>query len=99
MRLWDRTIEQMGPEAREILAAEPPQDGAMAVVLTAWDDVMRMRPMGFDVGLVPTDKMMWWCDRQGMDEESADLLWAVIKRLDRDDRERRNRPQPSAPAR
>ncbi len=96
MRLWGRTIDEMGDEAKEILRAQPPQDNAMGVVLTAWDDLFRMRPMGMDVGLVPTDKAMCWCDRNGLDEEAADILWTVIKRLDRDDHEKRNRPAPGS---
>ena len=96
MRLWKRTIDQMGDEARAVLLAQPPQDNAMGVALNAWDDLLRCRPMGMDVGLVPWDVAMDWCDRAGLDDEAADILWSVIKRLDRDDHERRNRPAPGS---
>ncbi len=92
MRLWDRTRDQMGPEAREILEAEPPQDNAMGIVLEAWGDLMTCRPIGMDVGPVPWDKAMDWCDRHGLDRHASRIVWTVIQRIDRDDRERRSRP-------
>jgi hypothetical protein len=94
MRLWKRTREQMSGEAREVLDAQPPQDNAMGVVLNAWDDLLRCRPMGMGVGLVPWTAAMQWCDRHGLDEDAAQILWTVVKRIDADDHERRNRPAP-----
>jgi hypothetical protein len=37
---------------------------------------------------------MQWCDRHGLDEDAAQILWTVVKRIDADDHERRNRPAP-----
>jgi len=96
MRLWGRKLEGMSAEARTILDAEPPQDSAMGVVLHAWDDLMRERPLGMDIGLVPWSAAMRWCDRRELDDEAAEILWYVIKRLDRDDHERRSRPAPGS---
>ena len=86
----------MGDEAREILAAEPPQDNAMGIVLEAWDDLQTERPMGMDLGPVPWSSCRDWCQDHGLDAQGARILWTVIKRIDRDDRERRNRPGPGS---
>ena len=97
MRLWGRTRDEMPDEARGVLNAEPPQDNAMGVVLHAWEDLSTCRPIGMAVGPIPWTAAMEWCDRHDLDEQSARLLWSVIKRLDRDElsRQDKNRPAPS----
>ncbi len=96
MRLWNRTIEQMGAEAREVLSRQPEQDNAMGVVLNAWDDMSTCRPIGMVEGRISWDVCDRWCVRHGMDDDSARILWTVIKRLDVEELERRaferNRP-------
>lgn len=68
----------------------------MGIVLEAWGDLMTERPSGMDVGPVPWSSAMDWCDRNGLDQQGARIIWTVIKRLDRDDHERRNRPAPGS---
>lgn len=89
MRLWNRTREQMGPEAREIFARQPPQDEAMGVCLSAWDDLSTCRPVGMAEGRIPWTACDRWCERHGLDDAAARLLWAVIKRCDIEELERR----------
>lgn len=90
MRLWKRTIDQMGPEAREIFAREPEQDDAMRVVLMAWGDLDTCRPLGFSgEGWIGWDKCDRWCERKGLDADAADVLWRVIHRVDIEEMERR----------
>ena len=97
MRLWNRTREEMGDEARAVLDAEPEQDDAMGLVLLAWDDLLTCRPLGMDLGPVPWSAAMDWCDRHGLDAQGARVVWSVIRRIDLADRERRTRPAPGSP--
>lgn len=105
MRLWNRTREQMGPEAREILAQEPEQDDAMGVVLNAWDDMSTCRPVGMSEGRIPWDKVRLWGKDHGLDRDARRILWSVIKRIDIEELERRafeakaNRPAQPPPRR
>lgn len=82
MRLWNRTREQMGPEAREIFARQPEQDDAMGVCLNAWETLQTCRPGGMVEGWIPWDKCDLWCQRHGLDDDAARILWAVIHRCD-----------------
>ncbi len=86
----------MGGEARAVLDAEPPQDAAMGIVLHAWGDLSTCRPVGMDVGQLPWDKVMSWCDRHQLDEDATRIVWAVIRRLDRDFFERLAKNRPAA---
>lgn len=98
MRLWNRTREQMGPEAREIFAQEPEQDDAMGVVLNAWDDLSTCRPVGMIEGRIPWLACDRWSERHGLDNDAARILWIVIKRLDVEELERRAFEASSRPA-
>jgi hypothetical protein len=100
MRLWNRTIEQMGPEGREVLSRRPPQDEAMGVVLSAWEDLSTCRPVGMTEGWIPWDKAKDWGIENGLDVEERRLLWAVIHRLDVEEMDRRafERRTPDRPA-
>lgn len=90
MRLWNRTIEQMGGEARAILDAQPPHDDAMGVVFNAWNDLSTCRPVGFGgEGRIPWTACDRWCERHDMDDDAARILWTVIARLDIEEMERR----------
>lgn len=89
MRLWNRTIDQMGPEAREVLSMQPPQDDAMGVCLIAWGDLSTERPVGMVEGRIPWSACDRWAVRHGMDDDSARILWTVIKRLDIEEMDRR----------
>lgn len=89
MRLWSRTIEQMGAEAREIFARQPEQDDAMGIVLNAWEDLQTERPLGFGEGRIPRSKCRDWCKEQGIDTREANVIWQVIARLDIEEMERR----------
>ena len=89
MRLWNRTREQMGSEAREVLSREPPQDDAMGVCLNAWDDLSTCRPVGMVEGRIGWDKARDWCRDRGMDHSATRILWTVIKRCDVEELERR----------
>lgn len=99
MRLWNRTIEQMGGEAREILDRQPPQDDAMGVVLNALDDLETCRPEGMAEGRIPWTACDRWCERHDMDSDTSRILWTVIKRLDIEELDRRafERSRPAAP--
>lgn len=103
MRLWNRTIEQMGPEAREILANQPPRDEAMDVALNAWNDLVTCRPPGFGgEGRIPWDKAKDWGIEHELDVDARRVLWIVIQRLDIEDLERRafeaKADRPAAPS-
>lgn len=90
MRLWKRTIEQMGPEARAVLSQQPQRDEAINFVLSAWSDLDTCRPIGFGgEGRIGWDKCDRWCERKGLDADAADVLWRVIQRLDIEEMERR----------
>lgn len=89
MRLWNRTREQMGPEAREIFAKEPQRDAAMNVALKAFGDLVTTRQSGLSEGRIPWDKCDRWCERHGFDDDTAEVMWTVIQRLDIEDLERR----------
>lgn len=102
MRLWNRTREQMGSEAREIFAKEPARDPAMNLCLRAWSDLVTCRAVGFGDGRIPWTACDRWCERHRFDEESSDVLWAVIQRMDIEDLERRafeaRTDRPAAPS-
>lgn len=98
MRLWNRTIEQMGGEAREILDRQPPQDDAMGVVLNAWEDLSTCRPVGMTEGRIPWDKAKDWGIENGLDADERRLLWIVIRRLDVEEMDRRAHEARSRPA-
>lgn len=90
MRLWNRTREQMGPEAREIFAKEPPLDEAARLVLNVWGDLVTTRPPGFGVeGRIPWTACRDWGIEHDLDAEERRLIWTVIQRLDIEDLERR----------
>ncbi|MEO7095149.1 MAG: hypothetical protein ABI175_17950, partial [Polyangiales bacterium] len=89
MRLWNRTIEQMGGEAREIIEAEPPQTDAMGVVLNAWNDLSTCRQVGMSEGWIPWTAADRWCTRHGLDDDESRVLWRVIRKLDIAELERR----------
>jgi len=89
MRLWNRTREQMGPEARAIFARQPEQDEAMGVVLMAWGDLSTCRPVGMVEGRIPWDKAKDWGIENGLDVDERRLLWRVIQRLDIEEMDRR----------
>ncbi len=89
MRLWKRTREQMGDEAREIFAREPPQDDAMGIVLNAWDDLQTERPIGMGEGRIPRSACRDWCKEHGLGDAEARVLWTVIKQTDVEELERR----------
>lgn len=96
MRLWNRTIEQMGGEAREVLSRQPERDEAMVIVLDAWADLSTCRQMGMGEGRIPWDKAKEWAEDRGLSVEARRVLWAVIQRIDIEELERRafarNRP-------
>lgn len=98
MRLWNRTIEQMGPEAREIFSRQPEHDEAMGVVLTAWSDLDTCRAMGFGEGRIPWTAAKDWGHEHGLDADARRLLWTVIAKLDLEELERRAHERRSRPA-
>lgn len=71
-----------------ILEQRPALDYAMSRCLEAWGDLSTERPIGFAVGAIPVSKIWAWCDRRGMDYESAEILVHVIRRLDNERAER-----------
>lgn len=89
MRLWNRTREQMSGEAREVLDRQPEHDEAMGVVFNAWNDLSTCRPVGMAEGRIPWTACDRWCERHGMDDDAAQLLWTVIAKLDVEEMERR----------
>lgn len=98
MRLWNRTIEQMGPEAREILSRRPPQDAAITLVLNAFADLSTCRPLGMMEGRIPWTACDRWCERHGLDDDAMRVLWSVIQRIDIEEMERRAFEARSRPA-
>lgn len=85
MRAGRLGSEGPSPEEQAILDAEPEQDEQVGMCLTAWRDLSTERPIGFGVaGPIPQSKVWAWAERKGLDEETAEILWAVICRLDND---------------
>jgi len=68
---------------REIFAREPAQDDAMGLCMRAWSDLSTCRPVGMTAGPVPWTAAMEWCRWHGLDHDASAMVWAVIRRLDR----------------
>lgn len=81
-------LAQTRARIASILEQRPAFDYAMSRCLEAWGDLSTERPIGFAVGAIPESKIWGWCDRRGMDYESAEILVHVIRRLDNERAER-----------
>jgi hypothetical protein len=81
-------LAQTRARIASILEQRPAFDYAMSRCLDAWADLSTERPIGFAVGAIPVSKIWAWCDRRGMDSESAEVMEHVIRRLDNERAER-----------
>jgi hypothetical protein len=79
-------------ETQAILDGEPEQDDAMGLVLSAFRDLLTSRSIGMAYGPIAEDKCADWCRRHGLALAAADLVWAVIRRLDNERAERERKP-------
>lgn len=60
----------------------------MDACLRAWHDLSTCRQVGMSQGPIPFTAMLEWARFYRLDREATLLVWAVVRRLDRDHLER-----------
>lgn len=87
MRLHKRAALPGNEQA--VIAAQPPMDGAMAMVIECWRKLHGSRALGFGcMGPIPFDAVLGWAKWRRLDRELTEMLLVAIEKLDSDRVER-----------